>query len=676
MTPSKGIQTVPAKTQNRNNEVQGIKNVLATPLGKLQVAVGIALKHPKYVNSVGGDYKFNYRKELWDKRIEPYMLQHGKGYEQFDREAFLASGQLKTQDHHNSFEVVKEGIVEGELNIASMTSNLAHFVATSPFYGDKSPAEAHIKDATEQKIDHKFNQFQDWVGQKRSASEERLQEVTNGSIQDWMLSGVGNLLPQLPLWYLGGEVTAALDAGLPTVTATGAKGIAQGLMRKAIIDAGEGIGYTALDDPKSWKDYAQGAGSFAVANPVMRYVGKLIGFGGHEWERKNIAAAVQHFADKEGAAHAINVAASEGGFNRAGLAKVENLIPTRGAADIALDKKLNDPVIQTHVKILNAMAKYMHGRSGFQFLNAEQRLGVVQNFGKIFKMAMERPVEAAPELAVPVITKSLVAATGMEEKLAQQVAKGNVESVEAARTTADKAEHSITETLTKAAEAHGMSAPDVDVHGDGTVGAASNKSLAFYNNMMKFMRDRAGFIFGNIGVERGENKKNGKVIPSVAVFGKSSLLFLLDRTNGKPLYDVTEKAVMQSEVPAENFAHAAVPLQAGAAGADRFHHERHRDGDAQLEEGCRKLIEDNHIQVGMGPYAPPTYNHSRVIFPSEIGGRELGRRVFQPGAGLSLHQCERPGPAQWREGSGLRSRRSRRCGGHAMCRAAALALIQ
>lgn len=470
------------------------------------MAVGIALKHPKYVNSVGGDYKFNYRRELWDKRIEPYMLQHGKGYEQFDREAFLASGELKSQEHHNSFEVFKEGIVKGELDLASVTSKLAHYVATAPFYGDKSPAEAHIKDATEQKIDHKFNQFQDWIGQKRSASEERLQEVTNGSIQDWMLSGAGHLLPQLPLWYVGGEAAGALDAGLPAVTATGAKGIAQGLMRKAIIDAGEGIGYTALDDPKSWKDYAQGAGSFAVANPVMRYVGKLIGFGGHEWERKNIAAAVQHFADKEGAAHAINVAASEGGFNREGLAKVENLIPTRGAADIALDKKLNDPVIQTHVDMLNAMAKYMHGRSGFQFLNAEQRLGVVQNFGKIFKMAMERPVEAAPELAVPVITKALVAATGMEEKLAQQVAKGNVESVEAARTTADKTEHSITETLTKAAEAHGMSVPDVDVHGDGTVGAASNKSLAFYNNMMKFMRDRAGFIFGNIGVERGENR--------------------------------------------------------------------------------------------------------------------------------------------------------------------------
>ena len=36
-------------------------------------------------------------------------------------------------------------------------------------------------------------------------------------------------------------------------------------------------------------------------------------------------------------------------------------------------------------------------------------------------------------------------------------------------------------------------------------------------------------------------KKDGKTIPAVAVFGKSSLLFLLDRATGKPIYGVTEE---------------------------------------------------------------------------------------------------------------------------------------
>ena len=81
-------------------------------------------------------------------------------------------------------------------------------------------------------------------------------------------------------------------------------------------------------------------------------------------------------------------------------------------------------------------------------------------------------------------------------------------------------------------------------------------------------------------------KRNGKVIPSVAVFGKSSLLFLLDRTNGKPIYDVSEKAVLQTgRARRENLTHAALPIQATAAGADRFHHERHRHGDARVGGG-------------------------------------------------------------------------------------------
>ena len=35
----------------------------------------------------------------------------------------------------------------------------------------------------------------------------------------------------------------------------------------------------------------------------------------------------------------------------------------------------------------------------------------------------------------------------------------------------------------------------------------------------------------------------------------------------------------------------------------------------------------------MGPYAPPTYNHSRVIFPSEIGGANWGGGSFNPQLG-------------------------------------------
>jgi quinoprotein glucose dehydrogenase len=129
-------------------------------------------------------------------------------------------------------------------------------------------------------------------------------------------------------------------------------------------------------------------------------------------------------------------------------------------------------------------------------------------------------------------------------------------------------------------------------------------------------------------------KRNGKVIPSVAVFAKSSLLFLLDRTTGKPIYDVTEKAVAQSDVPAEKTSPTQpFPYKPGPLARIDFTMKDIATVTPELEAGCRKLIGDNNVQVGMGPYAPPTYNHSRVIFPSEIGGANWGGGSFNPALG-------------------------------------------
>jgi len=129
-------------------------------------------------------------------------------------------------------------------------------------------------------------------------------------------------------------------------------------------------------------------------------------------------------------------------------------------------------------------------------------------------------------------------------------------------------------------------------------------------------------------------RRNGKVIPSVAVFGKSSLLFLLDRTNGKPIYDVTEKEVGQTGVPGEKTSPTQpFPYKPAPLGRTDFTMKDIATVTPELEAACRKLISDNNIQVGMGPYAPPTYNHSRVIFPSEIGGPNWGGASFNPKLG-------------------------------------------
>jgi glucose dehydrogenase len=46
-------------------------------------------------------------------------------------------------------------------------------------------------------------------------------------------------------------------------------------------------------------------------------------------------------------------------------------------------------------------------------------------------------------------------------------------------------------------------------------------------------------------------RHQGKTIPAVAVIGKAGLIFILDRRNGKPVCDVEERPVPQSDVPGE-----------------------------------------------------------------------------------------------------------------------------
>jgi len=128
-------------------------------------------------------------------------------------------------------------------------------------------------------------------------------------------------------------------------------------------------------------------------------------------------------------------------------------------------------------------------------------------------------------------------------------------------------------------------------------------------------------------------KKGGKTIPAVAVIEKDSLLYLLDRTNGKPIYDVEERPVPQSEVPLEKTS----PTQPFPVKPEPLARQGMTMADIatvtpELEAACRKLVDDNHLLLG-GPFLPETYNRVRVNFPSEIGGVNWPGGAFNPQLG-------------------------------------------
>ena len=129
-------------------------------------------------------------------------------------------------------------------------------------------------------------------------------------------------------------------------------------------------------------------------------------------------------------------------------------------------------------------------------------------------------------------------------------------------------------------------------------------------------------------------RQNGRTIPAVAVVGKSAIMFLLDRVTGKPIYRVEERAVAQSDVPGEKMSPTQpFPVKPQPVARITFTMADIATVTPELEANCKKLIADNNIDIGIGPYAPTTYKRSRVIFPSEIGGPNWGGMSFNPTLG-------------------------------------------
>jgi quinoprotein glucose dehydrogenase len=128
-------------------------------------------------------------------------------------------------------------------------------------------------------------------------------------------------------------------------------------------------------------------------------------------------------------------------------------------------------------------------------------------------------------------------------------------------------------------------------------------------------------------------KKDGKVIPAVAIINKDSLLYLLDRTNGKPIYGVEERPVPQSQVPGEKTSRTQpFPVKPAPLARQTVTMADIATVTPELEAACRKLVADNNLELG-GPFMPEAYNHVRVNFPSEIGGVNWPGGTFNPQLG-------------------------------------------
>jgi len=113
-------------------------------------------------------------------------------------------------------------------------------------------------------------------------------------------------------------------------------------------------------------------------------------------------------------------------------------------------------------------------------------------------------------------------------------------------------------------------------------------------------------------------RRGGTTIPAVAVTSKNSLVFILDRRTGKPIYGVEERPVPKSDVPGEITSPTQpFPVTPEPLARMAFSSKDVSTVTPEHEQFCRDLT--SKLVVG-GPFNPPAYNKPGLYFPGTLGG--------------------------------------------------------
>jgi quinoprotein glucose dehydrogenase len=149
-------------------------------------------------------------------------------------------------------------------------------------------------------------------------------------------------------------------------------------------------------------------------------------------------------------------------------------------------------------------------------------------------------------------------------------------------------------------------------------------------------------------------KQDGKTIPSLGFTSKSGMVFILDRTNGKPIYGVNEMPVPPSEIPGEKrWPTQPVPVKPEPLGL--HHYDPVKDGVSTVtpehEAFCKNMVEnsdpapaadspqaindlpDSHgAMVGGGPFIP-FGKKLTILFPGTLGALNWHGMSYDPNLG-------------------------------------------
>jgi glucose dehydrogenase len=137
--------------------------------------------------------------------------------------------------------------------------------------------------------------------------------------------------------------------------------------------------------------------------------------------------------------------------------------------------------------------------------------------------------------------------------------------------------------------------------------------------------------------------KDGKKIPALAQIGKTGWMFILDRTNGKPVFGVEERPVPKGDVPGEWYSPTQpFPLKPPPLARVSFKPEdivTAEDTTPEHAKACQAMWEKNGGFSDAGPFTPWSLHEdgtppkSAIQFPGGSGGINWGGTAADPKTG-------------------------------------------
>jgi quinoprotein glucose dehydrogenase len=139
--------------------------------------------------------------------------------------------------------------------------------------------------------------------------------------------------------------------------------------------------------------------------------------------------------------------------------------------------------------------------------------------------------------------------------------------------------------------------------------------------------------------------KDGRTIPAVAQVTKMGLLFVLDRTNGEPVWGIEERPVPQSTVPGEKTAPTQpFPVKPAPLARNSMKKDDLPKINPEHDAYCQGLWEKYKLADSV-PYTPWNDKQDIVLFPGAVGGGNWNGVTVNKSLGLMITNVMNAG--QW-----------------------------